>query len=134
MLNVSLFVLQGCNINGNSVEISYFKNEGVDVIIVYVHWGDEFTLRPNERQVHIAEYLHSLGVAAVIGGHPHTLQGHRKTKHQLTVYSTGNFLFPSLGYCWRVSCLLLNIPAQWAAFHLTSYYIFKIVLCHSCLR
>ncbi|XP_028405176.1 uncharacterized protein LOC114527664 [Dendronephthya gigantea] len=75
-------------------DVQHLKGQGVDVVLVYMHWGREYRLRPNRRQKRIAEYLHSLGVSAVIGAHSHTLQPHSKTKNQLTVYSLGNFLFP----------------------------------------
>ena len=68
-----------------------------------MHWGIEYTFHPKQREVRIAKYLHSLGVSAVIGAHPHTLQGHSKTKHHVTVYSIGNFLFPQHGTNLKVT-------------------------------
>ncbi|XP_046854390.1 capsule biosynthesis protein CapA-like [Xenia sp. Carnegie-2017] len=71
--------------------------EKVDVIIVYMHWGKDYKTALQEYQKRIANYLHSLGVSAVIGAHPHVLQSHVKRNYQLTVYSLGNFLFPQHG-------------------------------------
>ena len=77
------------------------------MIIVYMHWGKEYSTYVNRRQKHIAEYLHSLGVTVVVGAHPHVLQGHRmghsKSGQRLTAYSIGNFLFPQHGIPMRVS-------------------------------
>ena len=80
-------------------DVRNLKRKGVDVVTVYMHWGTEFTTSPTTRQLRIAKYLHSLGVAAVIGAHPHTLQEIRKTNHQVTAYSLGNFLFPFISDC-----------------------------------
>ncbi|CAB3991400.1 Hypothetical predicted protein, partial [Paramuricea clavata] len=68
-------------------------------IIVYMHWGAEYKLHPNRRQLSIAKYLHSLGVSAVIGAHPHVLQPHSRSTNHLTAYSVGNFLFPRINDC-----------------------------------
>ena len=76
------------------LQFFFFKSQGVNVVLVYMHWGTEYSFRPNRRQERIAEYLHSLGVSAVIGAHAHTLLPHSKTKNQLTAYGLGNFLFP----------------------------------------
>ena len=61
-----------------------------------MHWGKEFATSPTTRQLRIAKYLHSLGVTAVIGAHPHVQQVIRKTKHKVIAYSLGNFLFPKI--------------------------------------
>ena len=76
------------------------------MVLVYMHWGKEFAPHPLESQKRIAKYLHSIGVSAVIGAHPHVLQGHIFTHHGLTDYSIGNFLFPRWGTKMKVSVRL----------------------------
>ena len=68
-----------------------------------MHWGEEYKTVMDEDQKRVAKYLHSLGVSAVIGAHPHVLQSHVKRNYQLTVYSLGNFLFPQHGTKMNVS-------------------------------
>ena len=66
--------------------------EDVDLIIVSMHWGDEYSHFPNEEQESIAEYLASLGVDVVIGTHPHVIEPIKWIGKTLVIYSLGNFL------------------------------------------
>ena len=79
------------------------------MVIVYMHWGREYELRPNQSQKRVAKYLHSIGVSVVIGTHPHVLQDHSKITDQLTAYSIGNFLFPKHGTNMTVSKNISNL-------------------------
>lgn len=45
------------------------------VVIVYVHWGTEHVMCPNQNQVMLAGQLAHAGATAVIGTHAHILQG-----------------------------------------------------------
>ncbi len=64
----------------------------VDVIIVSMHWGDEYTHVPVQEEKDIAEYLSSLGVNLIIGTHPHVIQPVEYVNDTLVVYSLGNFI------------------------------------------
>jgi poly-gamma-glutamate synthesis protein (capsule biosynthesis protein) len=57
-----------------------------------MHWGDEYTNKPNNDQKEIANYLASLGVDIVIGHHPHVIQPVELIDNTLVFYSLGNFL------------------------------------------
>ena len=63
-----------------------------DVIIVSMHWGDEYVFEPTESQRQIANYLSSLGVDLIIGSHPHVIQPVSYVNNTLVIYSLGNFL------------------------------------------
>ena len=69
--------------------------DSVDVLIVMVHWGNEFTFTPNYEQESLANYFNELGVDIVIGNHSHCMQpikwihGEHDT---LIYYSLGNFV------------------------------------------
>lgn len=68
----------------------------VDVLLVHMHWGDEYQLEPNEEQRNLAMLLAESGVDIVFGHHPHVLQPieliELENGHQTTVfYSLGNF-------------------------------------------
>ena len=45
-----------------------------DVIMVAMHWGEEYTATPVNSQKQIAQYLSDLGVNVVIGTHPHVIE------------------------------------------------------------
>ena len=79
-------------------EIDKMKKDGVDVIVFYMHWGEEYQLEPNESQLKIAQFLANEGVDIIFGDHPHTIQPidilqSEDGKHNTTViYSLGNFI------------------------------------------
>ncbi|CAN7540743.1 CapA family protein [Paenibacillus sp. LjRoot153] len=68
-----------------------------DVIVVALHWGNEYQRFPDANQTSLAQKLANMGVHIIIGNHPHVLQppawvdgkeGHRA----FVMYSLGNFL------------------------------------------
>lgn len=67
----------------------------VDTVIVLIHWGDERTTAPVSRLADLTEALRDAGADAVIGTHPHILEGIAYDGHILTAYSLGNFVFSS---------------------------------------
>ena len=78
--------------------IKKMKKKGADVIVVYIHWGEEYQLKQNVKQEEIAQAICDSGADVIIGGHPHVVQpidlltssdGKHKT---VCVYSLGNFL------------------------------------------
>jgi len=64
----------------------------VDLIIVSMHWGEEYVNYPNNEQVRIANYLSELGINLVIGHHPHVVQPVTYINDTLVIYSLGNFI------------------------------------------
>jgi len=64
----------------------------VDVIIVAMHWGEEYTHTPTYSQKREAEYLSSLGVNLIIGAHPHVIMPVDYVGDTLVIYSLGNFI------------------------------------------
>lgn len=64
----------------------------VDVLLVAMHWGDEYKNEPNDEQRRIAKYLASLGVDIVIGTHPHVVEPIEWIGDTLIIYSLGNFI------------------------------------------
>jgi len=75
-------------------EIENIKNKS-DVVIIIMHWGDEFTYKQNKEQKEMAEFLNGLGVDIIVGSHSHSIQpieiigNEHKT---LVYYSLGNFV------------------------------------------
>ncbi|MBQ9072540.1 MAG: CapA family protein [Bacilli bacterium] len=64
----------------------------VDVVIVSMHWGEEYTHEPTYRQKQEAQYLSSLGVDLIIGAHPHVIMPVDYVGDTLVIYSLGNFI------------------------------------------
>lgn len=61
--------------------------------MVYLHWGVERAERPEEYERSLAQLLIDRGADAVIGSHPHVLQGVEFYKGKPIFYSLGNFVF-----------------------------------------
>ena len=45
-----------------------------DAVVVYMHWGTEYTTEPNKQQLEYAQFLADLDVDLVIGSHAHIMQ------------------------------------------------------------
>ena len=72
--------------------------DGADVIIAYMHWGEEYSLSANDYQKKIAQKLCDFGVDAIVGGHTHCIEptdllySEISGKQTPIIYSTGNQL------------------------------------------
>lgn len=64
-----------------------------DVVIPFVHWGEELVAGPLETDRAFARKMIDAGAAAVIGGHPHVTQTVDVHRGAPIVYSLGNFVF-----------------------------------------
>ena len=64
----------------------------VDLLIVAMHFGVEYTHVPTNYQIDMAEFLSSLGVDIIIGTHPHVVMPITYINDTLVIYSLGNFL------------------------------------------
>ncbi len=64
-----------------------------DVVIPFYHWGREGRTAPEPYQIDLAHAAIDTGAAAVIGSHPHVLQGIELYQGRPILYSLGNFVF-----------------------------------------
>ena len=64
----------------------------VDVLIVAMHWGVEYTHVPTNYEKDMADFLASQGVDIIIGTHPHVVQPVDFIDDMLVIYSLGNFI------------------------------------------
>lgn len=69
------------------------ENNDSDLIIAYMHFGNEYSTSPNEDQLRIAHELIDYGADVVIGSHPHVTQGIDMYNGKPIFYSLGNFIF-----------------------------------------
>lgn len=80
------------------VEQIYIARQNCDLLIVSMHWGNEYQAGQNQRQIDLAQTIADAGADILWGHHPHVLQpitwveskqdGHR----MLAMYSLGNLL------------------------------------------
>ena len=71
--------------------------EASNFVIVFAHWGEEGTFRPNDYEKTWAQVLADGGADLIIGGHPHVLQPLQTLtaedgREVPVFYSLGNFL------------------------------------------
>ena len=89
----------------------------VDVIIVAMHWGIEYSLDVSENQTEIANYLSSLGVDIIIGTHPHVVEPieYINNGRTLVIYSLGNFISDQIG-TERLTGLMVSVNLKKTVF------------------
>ncbi|RZL12027.1 MAG: CapA family protein [Rubrivivax sp.] len=64
-----------------------------DIVIPFMHWGEEHQPRANDRQRELARRMIDAGADAVVGTHPHVVQDVEYYRGRPIVYSLGNFVF-----------------------------------------
>jgi poly-gamma-glutamate capsule biosynthesis protein CapA/YwtB (metallophosphatase superfamily) len=77
-------------------EIARAKTQA-DVVVMSLHWGNEYQRIPTNAQRELAQFLANEGVDIILGSHPHVLQPMEwiKTKDgrkSFVIYSLGNFI------------------------------------------
>ncbi len=79
-----------------STHIESMKTDGAEVVILYIHWGNEYKTSPNSNQTSMAKRIADLGVDVIVGGHPHVVEPIEVIKSEVTgkqtvcLYSLGN--------------------------------------------
>jgi poly-gamma-glutamate capsule biosynthesis protein CapA/YwtB (metallophosphatase superfamily) len=88
-----------------------------DHIIVYPHWGTELVDVPDPIDVRLAREFIDTGASAVIGHHPHVIQGIERYKTGVIAYSLGSFIY---------------ISEEEAGYNKTDYINRNLSLCLNC--
>lgn len=80
--------------NRIKTDIRRADKQGADVIVVYPHWGEEYSEHPSQKHVRLAHKMISWGADLVLGSHPHVLQKVEWVKQngekKFICYSMGN--------------------------------------------
>lgn len=76
-----------------------------DIVLVSFHWGQEGKTALRDYQTLLGHAAIDAGAAAVIGHHPHILQGVERYRDGVILYSLGNFTFGSYSKDARVSAV-----------------------------
>lgn len=98
----------GLSTNGKEYLVNHYSEERVkkdiesvhdqvDLLMVSMHFGEEYKEQPTAKQKKIAEYLSSLGVDIVIGHHPHVVEPIEFIGNTMVIYSLGNFISAQRG-------------------------------------
>ncbi len=70
--------------------------QAADLVVVSIHWGDEYSVQPTRWQRRVAEELIRAGADIIIGHHPHVLQPIETIaaddRRGIAAYSLGNFI------------------------------------------
>lgn len=66
-----------------------------DIVLVSFHWGREGTTELRDYQTKLGHAAIEAGAQAVLGHHPHILQGVERYRDGIIFYSLGNFVFGS---------------------------------------
>lgn len=73
--------------------IAAARAEGAQIVVVYVHWGQEHEYDITEGQQIAGRAAIDAGADLVVGSHPHVIQGWELYQGRYIVYSLGNFCF-----------------------------------------
>jgi poly-gamma-glutamate synthesis protein (capsule biosynthesis protein) len=88
------------------------ERDNADFILAAFHWGGDYLPAPKPYQRTLARAAVAAGADAIVGHHPHVLQGIEIVAGKPVIYSTGNFAFGSLGFPPR------RVATQGAVFEL----------------
>lgn len=67
-----------------------------DIVIANIHWGTEGSNKAEQYQRDLAYAMIDAGADAVVGSHPHVLQGFEYYQGKPIMYSLGNFWFNAI--------------------------------------
>lgn len=75
-------------------EVLQAKKQKADLLISYIHFGEEYERFPNPEQYEVVNELETLGFNIIIGSHPHVLQPEKNNieSNRYAIFSLGNFI------------------------------------------
>lgn len=73
--------------------VRILREQGAELLVLSIHWGDEGTYMPNARQRQLGYMAIDCGVNIIHGHHSHTLQPVEYYHGGMIYYSLGNFSF-----------------------------------------
>jgi poly-gamma-glutamate synthesis protein (capsule biosynthesis protein) len=85
--------IAGCYDTALMCEAVRKAKENADFVIVYAHFGAEYSTTIEKVQRQAAHDFIDAGADLIIGAHPHILQGMESYKGKAIFYSLGNYLF-----------------------------------------
>jgi len=80
------------------------RADGAQVVIVNIHWGDQYTAQPSSFQLALASTLaRSPDITAIVGQHVHVVQPIRVLGGKLVVFGEGNLISNQTSACCPVA-------------------------------
>ena len=76
-----------------AVQVIEEASSQCDYLVVYVHWGTEYSTQLEQAQTDLATLFAEAGADLIVGSHPHILQGAGWRGDVPVLYSLGNFWF-----------------------------------------
>lgn len=78
-------------------DIEAAEEAGADIVVCYMHWGNEYQRTPDENQTYMAQALADRGADIIFASHPHVLQKadilqSQDGRNVPVFYSLGNFI------------------------------------------
>ncbi len=73
--------------------IQVLKSTEADLVVISMHWGEEYATSSNYFQKETGRALIDAGADLIIGTHPHVVQEVERYRKGYIVYSLGNFVF-----------------------------------------
>jgi poly-gamma-glutamate capsule biosynthesis protein CapA/YwtB (metallophosphatase superfamily) len=69
------------------------RRRGADVVVVALHWGDEYTHEPNAQQAQLApQLIRSPNIDLLVGHHAHVVQPFERVGREWVAYGLGNLV------------------------------------------
>ncbi|MFA6694306.1 MAG: CapA family protein [Bacillota bacterium] len=77
-------------------DVKRLKKDDVDIVIVSLHWGIEYSQTTTKEEEGLAKAIINAGGDVVFGHHPHVIKPWGFYKEKPVFYSVGNFIFDTL--------------------------------------
>ncbi len=90
----------------------YSAQEKSDILIVSIHFGEEYQFEPSPSQRILAETAIEAGADLVVGHHPHVLQPLEQYHQGWIAYSLGNFIFDQYFSSETMKSAILEVTVQ----------------------
>lgn len=82
-------------LNSTSMAAISSTRRVVDILIVSIHWGSEYTTEIGNKRLTVAKSLARIGVDIVLGHHAHVPQNHTQFGSTFVAFGLSNFVFDS---------------------------------------
>ena len=92
-LKVGVYAAYFPGVAETRARVQALRQQDVDVVIAFFHWGVEKSYRPDANQIALAHAAIDAGADIAVGAHPHVLQPMETYKGHPILYSLGNFAF-----------------------------------------
>lgn len=110
-------------IEDSILEFAEELHDIADNIVLYIHWGEEYTHYVAKWQKEYSDFLISRGIKYIIGCHPHAIQPCVVNKDEIIAYSLGNTFF-NTSFPMAKQGLLIGLTFEKDEVN-TEYYIWE---------